>query len=115
VSTNKAHLIDLGVIRINPHESDRVQGDSFASWKKHAFDPASLIENLQNPARMHVIAGSEYRVTTTASRLVVTRQAKDLTYKIEPIVFIRRSALTANARTTRREVPGRAPRCFMVR
>ena len=64
MSTNKAHLIDLGVIRINPHESDRVQGDSFASWKKHAFDPASLIENLQNPARMHVIAGSEYRVTT---------------------------------------------------
>ncbi len=55
------------------------------------------------------------RVTTAASLLVVTRQAKDLTCKIEPIVFTRCSALTANARTTRPEVPSRAPRCFMVR
>ena len=51
-------------IRYNPQASDRVQGDSFASRKKHAFDSASLSENLQNPARMHVLAGSEYRVTT---------------------------------------------------
>ena len=115
VSTDKTFKIARCDIRINPQASDRVQGDSLASRKKHAFESASLIENLQNPARMHVIVGSEHRVTTTASLLVVTRQAKDLTCKIEPIVFTRRPALTANARTTRSEVPGRAPRCFMVR
>ncbi len=115
MSIDKPCRFARGDFRTNPQASDRVQGDSFASRKKHAFDFASLIENLQNPARMHVLAGSEYRVTKNASLLVVTRQAKDLTCKIEPIEFTRRPALTANARATRREVPGIAPRCFMVR
>jgi len=115
MSIDKPCRFFWGDIRTNPQAFDGVQGSPFASRQKRAFASASLTENLQNPAGMSALAGSEYRVTTTASLLVVTRQAKDLTCKIELIVFTRRPALTANARTTRREVPGRAPRCFMVR
>jgi hypothetical protein len=52
-----------------------MQGGSFASRQKCALESASLAENLQNPARTCVIAGSEYRVTTAASLLLVTRRA----------------------------------------
>ncbi len=58
---------------INPQPSDRVREGLFASRQERAFDSTSLIENLQNPARMRVVAGSGRRVTTAASLPVVTR------------------------------------------
>ncbi len=64
MSTDKACWVARGDLRINPQASDCVQGGSFASRQERAFDSASLTENLQNPARMGVIAGSERRVTT---------------------------------------------------
>ena len=42
------------------------------------------------------------RVTT--AKLVVTRQASVLTCKFEQFVFLRRPELTANTRTTKREI-----------
>jgi len=58
---------------INPQPSDRVREGPFASRQERVFDSTSLTENLQNPARMPVFAGSGRRVTTAASLPVVTR------------------------------------------
>ncbi|MBT5218094.1 MAG: hypothetical protein HOM16_01245 [Woeseia sp.] len=76
-------------IHTNPQASDRVQGGLFASRKKRAFASASLAENLQNPARMHVIAGSEYRVTTAASLPVVTRHIANPNHRPHPTTLPR--------------------------
>jgi hypothetical protein len=68
----KAPRLGAGIFRVNARASDEERGVLFASRRKRAFCAASLVENLQNPVRMRVIAGSGRRVTT-ALRSVVTR------------------------------------------